>query len=196
MLKGDVAAPQGVQSRDGSRAGRWWVAQAGVWRSRPARILFGLIILVVIAALVAAAIFRITHTGHDVGDTLTYTASAGNGEVTITLLAATLQPPVSASATTQELAVRVHFVNNTVGDLHFKTGEFVVAVANSTGFFHAQGTGVIVLLTPGKSIESQMIYQLPVQPTQPELFWWPYVLDGDTNLTGASAPCWWDLGYY
>jgi len=195
-MKGDVAAPQGVPALEENQKKRLSVAQAGVWRSRPARILFGALILIVLAALVATAVYRITHTGHDVGDTLTYSPGAGDGAVAITLLSAVRQPPASTSATTQSLTVRVHFVNNTVGDLHFKTGDFLVAIANSTGFFKAQGTGVVVLLAPGKSIESQMIFQLPAQAYQPELFWWPYVLDGTSDLTGANAPCWWYLGYY
>jgi len=196
MLKGDVAASQGVSARDANRKKRLSVAQARAWRSRPARVVFGALVLIVVAAIVAIGVYRVTHTGHDVGDTLTYSPGAGDGAVSITLLSATRQQSITPGATTQSLTVRVHFVNNTVGDLHFKTGDFLIAIANSTGFFKAQGTGVVVLLAPGKSIESQMIFQLPAQALQPELFWWPYVLDGTTNLTGADAPCWWYLGYY
>ncbi len=195
MLKGDVTASGGVSARETNRKRRLSVAHAGAFRSRTARILFGALILVVIAAIVAVAAYRITHTGHDVGDTLTYSPGAGDGVISITLLSAVRQQSTSSNSG-ESLTVRVHFVNNTVGDLHFKTADFLVAIANSTGFFKAQGTGVVVLLAPGKSIESQMVFQLPAQALQPELFWWPYVLDGTSDLTGADAPCWWYLGYY
>ncbi len=195
-MKGDIATSQQSTSREEQQNASLGVPQAQLWRWWPVRIGVGALIILILIALGATLVYRLTHTGHDVGDTLTYTAPGGDGDIAITLLSAKITHPTQLGSENEQLVVRVHFVNNTVGDLHFKSAEFLVQIGNASGFIREQGKGVIVLLSPGKSIESQMIFQLPGGATEPELFWFPYVLNGNTDLTGASAPCWWYLGYY
>jgi len=195
-VKGDIATSQHAPSRDEQESERLSAPRAGVWHSWPVRLGIGAAIVVLLIALGATLAYQLTHTGHDVGDTLTYTMPAGNGQIAITLLSAKIVHPTQLGGPNEQLNIRVHFVNNTVGDLHFKSAEFLVQIGNASGFIREQGKGVIVLLAPGKSIESQMIFELPGGATEPELFWFPYVLNGNTDLTGESAPCWWYLGYY
>ena len=195
-MKGDIATSQQSTPHNEQQSKTASALQARLWRSWPVRLGVGALIILVLIALGATLGYRLTHTGHDVGDTLTYTAPSGNGDIAITLLTAKITHPTQLGGANEQLAIRVHFVNNTVGDLHFKSAEFLVQIGNASGFVREQGKGVIVQLSPGKSIESQMIFQLPGGATEPELFWFPYVLNGNTDLTGASAPCWWYLGYY